>query len=331
MGIGHLTGIGSAASARMQSRHRWGILKFGKSDLDIGHGLKWKNEKNNALHAQGIQRKTQHCRRIGYLQSMRMILKHAPRWFWGTSFWLAWTFWAVGAHAQTPLRFADDMAERTRACTACHGEQGRAGPDGYYPRLAGKPAGYLHNQLRNFAEGRRHYELMTRLVDPLSDAYLGEMAQYFADLQLPYAPPKTNNAITPDRLARGQQLVTQGDASRGLPACTQCHGARLTGVQPNVPGLLGLPLDYLNAQLGAWQTRQRRAHAPDCMAEIVQRMPAGDLITVSSWLARQALPSDTRPAAQPPAGPALPEALRCGSAPELSAQNPAKPVKGSRP
>eukprot|EP01041_Mallomonas_annulata_P040832 gene40832-64799_t len=121
---------------------------------------------------------------------------------------------AVGL-APAQSRFADDMAERTRACTACHGDQGRAGPDGYYPRLAGKPAGYLHNQLRNFAQGRRHYELMARLVDPVSDAYLGEMAQYFASLQLPYPAPTANNAITPERLAKGQQLVTQGDATRG--------------------------------------------------------------------------------------------------------------------
>jgi hypothetical protein len=55
------------------------------------------------------------------------------------------------------------------------------------------------------------------------------------------------------------------------------------------------------------------------MAEIVKRMPAQDLIAVSSWLARQPLPADTRPADTAPADPALPEALRCGSAPELSA------------
>ena len=91
----------------------------------------------------------------------------------------------VGAQGQS---FKDDMAERTRACTACHGDQGRAGPDGYYPRLAGKPSGYLFNQLKNFQEGRRHYKLMTRLVDPLSDAYLQEMADYFANLKLPYPP-----------------------------------------------------------------------------------------------------------------------------------------------
>ncbi|WP_407067431.1 c-type cytochrome [Limnohabitans sp.] len=263
---------------------------------------------------------------------------HQPRAWWVNGlfnglfkgFFLAAAALGAGPlSAQTPARFADDMAERTRACTACHGEQGRAGPDGYYPRLAGKPAGYLHNQLRNFAQGRRHYDLMARLVDPLTDEYLGEMAQYFANLQLPYPAPTANNAITPERLAKGQQLVTQGDATRGLPACTQCHGVRLTGVQPNVPGLLGLPLDYLNAQLGAWQTAQRRAHAPDCMAEIVKRMPAQDLIAVSSWLARQPLPADTRPAERPPAGPALPQALRCGSAPELSAELSTKPSAAS--
>ena len=217
----------------------------------------------------------------------------------------------------TSDRFEDTMAERTRACTACHGDQGRAGPDGYYPRLAGKPAGYLHNQLRNFAQGRRHYELMTRLIDPLSDDYMGEMARYFSALSLPYPPPSATNTIAAERLARGQQWVTRGDPARGLPACTQCHGVRLTGVQPHVPGLLGLPLDYLNAQLGAWQTGQRKAHAPDCMAEVIKRIPPEDLVAVSSWLARQPVPADSHPASKPPAGPPLPTAMRCGSAPEL--------------
>jgi cytochrome c553 len=298
-----------------------------------------------------IRRKNHHCRRFGYLQSMRTFFKaQYLRSQLGsgpcirlaslavvfaakvlvTGLLLGTSVLTAGpASAQTPARFADDMAERTRACTACHGDQGRAGPDGYYPRLAGKPAGYLHNQLRNFAQGRRHYELMARLVDPLNDAYMGEMAQYFADLKLPYPEPSANKAITAERLVKGQQLVTQGDASRGLPACTQCHGMRLTGVQPHVPGLLGLPLDYLNAQLGAWKTGQRRAHGPDCMAEIVKRMPAQDLIAVSSWLARQPLPDDTRPAERPATGPALPEALRCGSAPELS--NPRTAKTGGRP
>ena len=72
--------------------------------------------------------------------------------------------WPVLGLGQEPV-FEDTMAERTRACSHCHGKQGRAGPDGYYPRLAGKPAAYLYNQLLNFREGRRHYSLMTGLLE----------------------------------------------------------------------------------------------------------------------------------------------------------------------
>jgi cytochrome c553 len=253
---------------------------------------------------------------MGYLQGMTRILRTCcSLLFAGLLGSLT-----LPTLAQGQRKIEDSMAERTRACTACHGEQGRAGPDGYYPRLAGKPAGYLHHQLRNFAEGRRHYGLMTRLVDPLSDAYMAEIAAHFASLHLPYPAP-VPSSLSPERLARGKTLVLQGEASRGLPACAQCHGERLTGVQPNVPGLLGLPLDYLNAQLGAWQTGQRKAHAPDCMAEVIRRIPQDDIIAVSSWLASQPLPADTHPAASPVRTLTDP-AWRCGSAPELAGGRP---------
>ena len=96
---------------------------------------------------------------------------------------------ALGALPTSSLAFENTMAERTRACTACHGDQGRAGPDGYYPRLAGKPAGYLFNQLENFQHGRRQYGLMQGLIDPLSRDYLRAMAVYFSELHIPYPPP----------------------------------------------------------------------------------------------------------------------------------------------
>jgi cytochrome c553 len=229
-------------------------------------------------------------------------------------------FATPAAHAQGK-KFKDDMAERTRACAACHGEQGRAGPDGYYPRLAGKPAGYLFNQLKNFQEGRRHYKLMSRLVDPLSDAYLQEMADHFSQLKLPYAPAAKPAHRVSDRILKlGKQWALEGNSSLGIPACNTCHGQQLTGVQPHVPGLLGLPLDYLNAQLGAWQTQQRKAAEPDCMRHIVKQMASEDLVAVATWLSIQNIPLNSSPALK--VSDLLKEPLRCGSAPELSKAQP---------
>lgn len=204
--------------------------------------------------------------------------------------------------------FEDSMAQRMQACTACHGEQGRAGPDGYYPRIADKPAGYLYHQLQHFRDGHRSYRLMTQLVEPLNDAYLREIAQYFATLDLPYPAP-VRVELTPQERQRGEQLALRGDPARQLPACVQCHGAALTGVSPAIPGLLGLPRDYLNSQLGAWRNGLRRAHAPDCMATITERLSMSDVSAVSGWLASQPLPANSKPAQ------ALPKAmpLKCGS------------------
>src|SRR4030095_9270930 len=111
---------------------------------------------------------------------------------------------------------------------------------------------------------------MARLLDPLSDAYLLEIAQHFASLDLPYSAPRASD-VPAALLERGRILASQGDEAAKVPACVQCHSTALTGVVPNTPGLLGLSRDYLNAPLGAWKTRQRRAHAPDCMADVERK------------------------------------------------------------
>jgi cytochrome c553 len=204
----------------------------------------------------------------------------------------------------------DPMARRALACTGCHGEQGRAGRDAYYPRLAGKPAAYLYEQLLAFRDGRRRYALMTHLLEPLSEPYLQAFADHFAGLDLPYGPPAPEPS-EPGLKARARQLVMDGDPARRLPACVACHGQRLTGVLPAVPSLLGLPRDYLNAQLGAWRSGTRSARAPDCMAEIAQRLQREDVAALSTWLAAQPVPTASH------AADALPKALplRCGGEP----------------
>jgi cytochrome c553 len=215
---------------------------------------------------------------------------------------------APAAHAAAAAAFEDTLAQRLLACTGCHGKDGRAASDGYHPRIAGKPAGYLLRQLRAFRDGQRRYGLMGQLLAPLDDRYLREIAAHFAALDLPYAAPAPSRADAAT-LARGRQLAQRGDPARDVPACQDCHGQALTGVGDDLPGLLGLPVDYLNAQLGAWRTGARHADAPDCMAQIAQRLAANDVAALAHWLAAQPVPAAPRPASAP--GP-LP--LRCGSA-----------------
>jgi len=202
----------------------------------------------------------------------------------------------------------DTLAQRALACTACHEQEHRATSEAWFPRIAGKPAGYLYNQLINFREGRRRYPMMTYMVDHLSDAYLLELAQYFSALNLPY-PSVPSSQLPPDRLARGRMLVEKGDVTLDLPACASCHGATLTGLVPAVPGLLGLPREYLVAQLGAWKTGLRRAAAPDCMAQITKRLTPDDVSAVTDWLSSRPIPAKPAPGTRLPSRPVL----ACGS------------------
>jgi cytochrome c553 len=224
---------------------------------------------------------------------------------------LAVAGFAGTAHAQATEAapaVPDTLKQRIASCTACHGEHGEGTPEsGFFPRLAGKPAGYLARQLKDFQDGLRKYGPMEYTVRHLSPEYMHEIAEYFAAQEVPYARSPLPR-LSPEQLKRGEALATQGDASRQIPPCAACHGTQLTGVQPDVPGLVGLPYDYVSSQLGSWRTKTRATVAPDCMAQIANRLSADDISAVSAWLASRELPSDMH--AQP-AGTIKPP-LRCG-------------------
>ena len=209
------------------------------------------------------------------------------------------------------------MAARVAACTACHGEQGRAGSDGYYPRLAGKPQEYLYHQLLNFRDGRRQYRPMQHLLANLPDAYLHEIAGYFAEQHVPY-PPAGPATVSAAQLEHGRILAMQGDPARGLTACAACHGAGLGGMQPAIPGLLGLPRDYLVSQIGGWKNARRQAAEPDCMADVANALTPEDIGAVSAWLASQ--PVGAAYAPEPAGSASLP--AQCGSQAQPAAGRP---------
>jgi cytochrome c553 len=217
---------------------------------------------------------------------------------------------ASQARAQSADHAPDTMAARVLACASCHGAEGQGTDDVYFPRLAGKPSGYLYNQLVAFRDARRKYPPMNYLLEFLPDAYLKQIADHFASLRPPFpvpAVPVVNNEI----LARGEALVTTGDAQRGIPACQGCHGPFFTGMEPAIPGLLGLRASYISAQLGAWRYGTRTATAPDCMQIVAGLLTEDDVKAIAAWLSSRPAPADPTPVARG----SLPMPLTCGSEP----------------
>ena len=221
------------------------------------------------------------------------------------------TIWSA-ASAQTPQapKAPDTIEARMRACTPCHGALGEGTNNDYFPRLAGKPAGYLTNQLIEFRDGRRRYAPMSYLLEYQTDAYLQNMAAYFSALRPP-PPQEPATDASAAVLARGQALVTDGDQALGVPACSRCHGPRLTGMEPGIPGLVGLHASYISAQLGEFRYGTRTAASPDCMQLVAARLTEDDVAAVAAYLASRPVPADPSPVAQ--GSLAMPFA--CGSEP----------------
>jgi len=217
--------------------------------------------------------------------------------------WAAYVLAACCLHPSTgfaqneavpAFKSLDSMEARVQGCVTCHGQSGQGTLSGAFPRIAGKPAGYLYNQLIAFRDGTRQYPPMNYLVAYLPDAYLREMAEYYAKQRPPF---EAKDEAAPDAKmqARGRDIATAGDTSKGIPPCVACHGARLTGMEPGIPGLVGLRSNYIAAQLTRWRVGSRHAAEPDCMKRIASRLSEPDIAAVSGWLARQEAPKDASP------------------------------------
>ncbi len=218
---------------------------------------------------------------------------------------------ANAAFAQTAEPPPDTMEARVLACASCHGAKGEGTNNAYFPRLAGKPSGYLFNQLLAFRNGRRHYPPMNYLLEYLPEDYLKAMAEYFAAQRPPLPPPAVAD-VSKDLLDLGARLVSQGDYGRGIPACSSCHNPNLTGMEPAIPGLLGLRASYISAQLGAWRYGTRTATAPDCMQIVAGHLTEDDVKAIAAFLSSRPPPSDLSPVAKD--SYTLPFA--CGSEPQ---------------
>ena len=82
------------------------------------------------------------------------------------------------AHARDPV--AGKALAAT--CTTCHGALGVSRlPNA--PNLAGQPAIYLVEQLKNYRSGKRQNEVMNVIAKPLTDRQIDDLAAWYESIK----------------------------------------------------------------------------------------------------------------------------------------------------
>lgn len=161
-----------------------------------------------------------------------------------------------GAVSAEPLVDGDRDAgqQRAAACAACHGPKGNM-ESAQFPKLAGQGAPYIYEQLKRFKSGKRQNPIMAGQVAGLNDADMKNLAVYFSAQQT--KPGVADEAIAP----LGAQLYHAGDAERGVPACSGCHGpSGLGNPAAAYPRLSGQNPGYVATQLTAYRDDSRSGY-----------------------------------------------------------------------
>lgn len=145
--------------------------------------------------------------------------------------WLRWrfrqllsalAFWPTATFPAHADMIDTSGMKAWEVCGMCHGLDGNS-PMPKFPRLAGQSYGYLVKQLGDFKSGRRANDggQMSAIAEQLSPRKMDIVARYFSGQKLSVGEARKNPA---EVLARGESLFRRGAATRGIPACTSCHG-----------------------------------------------------------------------------------------------------------
>ena len=108
-------------------------------------------------------------------------------------------------------------------------------------------------------------------------------------------------AVAKPDAAKGEQLFTNGDASRGILACASCHGAGGNSTIPSNPNLAAQPHEYLAKQLTDFAPKDEKSKparggangAPSVMTPFASALSPEDKQNIAYYLAQQSLDPET--------------------------------------
>jgi cytochrome c553 len=171
----------------------------------------------------------------------------------------------------------------TPPCEACHGVHGEGMAAAHVPRLAGQSAEYLRKQLDDYAQGTRDNPVMKNFAKALSEQQRSRFAARYASMSTPPAvEPKPRNPVG---LARGHQLAYQGDETKRVQACNNCHGPDGVGIAQAAPYLAGQSAQYLAAELKAFRQNTRKNDAGELMRSAASGLDDSDIAAVAGYFA----------------------------------------------
>lgn len=132
---------------------------------------------------------------------------------------------------------------KAAACAACHSVDGNSN-NPIYPKIAGQHGQYIARQLALYKSGERQDPVMMGFAATLSEQDMRDIGAYFQ------AQKPKPDVVDPELAVVGQALYRGGDAKRGIPACTACHGPSGHGMPgPAYPALAGQHSEYTDLQL----------------------------------------------------------------------------------
>lgn len=144
------------------------------------------------------------------------------------------SLWAAGPTSAAML---------SNTCNGCHGTNGSsAGPS--MPTIAGQPAAYIEDSMKQFKSGERPSSIMGRLAKAYSDDDIKAMATYFAEKKFVRTKQSTDAA----KVAKGKQVHENN--------CEKCHEDN--GRKPDDGGVLaGQWSEYLQINMNDFMAKTR--------------------------------------------------------------------------
>jgi cytochrome c553 len=145
--------------------------------------------------------------------------------------------------------------------------------------MAGQVQHYMREQMRDFASAVRNNAIMSPFAQALSADDTADVIAYYAGASAPLPPLVPPN---PALMQRGEKLAQNGDPSRNIPACEDCHGPRGAGQAPVIPYLAGQYAQYITAELHAWQDGSRN-NSPAVMAAFAKKLTGDDIDALAAY------------------------------------------------